>query len=201
MDYAYTTNVTRHVGSADGGVWDRPTAQDLLQEALIFRGWGIICLPVRGDKKAAVGWKGLQSRKPSDRKICQLFDRAGTRLAGLAALHGRASGGRGHIHAVRDFDTLGASAASRGRRGAAADAGRVGGVAGGVPVLHAAAAQPPPGRGPLPVAVRPAAGGLGLPRRPPGRHRIPRGSVGGRDSRTTAADTPQTRPPDSPITT
>ncbi|HYH64606.1 MAG TPA: hypothetical protein VD866_07930, partial [Urbifossiella sp.] len=36
-----------------------------------------------------------------------MFDRAGTRLAGLAALHGRASGGRGRLHTVRDFDTLG----------------------------------------------------------------------------------------------
>jgi hypothetical protein len=83
---------------------DEVCLRDLLQEALSFRAWGWSVFPLNDQKKPTTGWKQLQDRRPTDREIGRMFDRA-PRAAGIAVVLGRLSGGGVGVLAVRDFDT------------------------------------------------------------------------------------------------
>ncbi len=63
-------------------------------------------IPVGRDKRSVGRWKHVQHRKPTDRAIGRWFEWASSRVRGIAVVHGRASGTRGRIHALRDFETM-----------------------------------------------------------------------------------------------
>jgi hypothetical protein len=82
----------------------RPSKDDLLQHALCYRHWGWSVVPVRR-KTPCVCWKPYQQRRPTDREIGRLFERAN--ITGIAVIAGRVSGGL----ACRDFDSMAGYAA------------------------------------------------------------------------------------------
>ena len=77
---------------------DAPTADEMLGEALVLRGWGWCPFPVDSHKKPLVRWKSLQRRRPNDRDIARMFRIPG--VGGVAVITGQASGGLVN----RDFD-------------------------------------------------------------------------------------------------
>jgi hypothetical protein len=86
----------------------RPGYRDYLQTALEFRAWGWTTLPLGTDKRPIGRWKHLQDRRPTDRQIGRMFDRAGSNVGGVAVITGKASGGRDWVLAVRDYDQFAA---------------------------------------------------------------------------------------------
>lgn len=79
---------------------------DFHQESLLLRSWGMTTIPVGRDERSVGRWKHVQHRKPTDRAIGRWFEWASSRVRGIAVVHGRASGTRGRIHALRDFETM-----------------------------------------------------------------------------------------------
>jgi hypothetical protein len=97
----------RHTGVNAGG--DALNLQDLFQDTLIYRGWGLPVIPVRQNKRPVLRWKPLQRRRLSDRELSRLFDRRHREIKGVAAVLGWTladPAGKGTL-AVRDFDTAG----------------------------------------------------------------------------------------------
>ena len=77
---------------------------DWYQIALVLRQWGLVCIPLDGNKKPIGRWKAFQTRKPTDAQLGRLFA-YNPRVRGVGVLLGRGSSYRGRGLVVRDFDT------------------------------------------------------------------------------------------------